>query len=129
MLNWIRTFLTGCTQQVKVGSAISEACSVRSGIPQGTICGPILFLLYINDLPDIVDLAVDLKLFVDDVKLSESTSDVRKRALLQKNVDNVLLWTTESQLALQPPKYASQLTIGHAPATNYSLDTVMLSSV
>ena len=61
---WIETFLIGRTQQVVVNWAASSYIIVTSGVPQGTVLGPLLFLLYINDPPD--NLSTSVRLFVDD---------------------------------------------------------------
>jgi hypothetical protein len=67
MLNWIQSFLQDRSFRVKIGEQQSESADSPSGVPQGTILGPILFLLYINDLPNV--LSGDVLLFADDVKI------------------------------------------------------------
>ena len=61
---WIQNFLTTLTQKVVVDGSFSETAHVGSGVPQGTVLGPILFLCYINDLPSSV--SSDVRLFADD---------------------------------------------------------------
>ena len=63
-LEWIRAFLTDRVQQVTVEGATSDSIQVLSGVPQGTVLGPLLFLVFINDLPDCVESRI--RLFADD---------------------------------------------------------------
>jgi hypothetical protein len=70
-LNWIKDFLKNRTQKVMVNGAGSEWENVTSGIPQGSVLGPILFVIYINDLPDTVE--SDSYLFADDTKVLVSS--------------------------------------------------------
>ena len=65
LLKILENFLTGRSQYVDIGGERSETCEVFSGVPQGSVLGPLLFLVYINDLPDII---VDSKIsiFADD---------------------------------------------------------------
>ena len=63
---------TNLSQLVKINNASSEPVNVTSGVPQDSVLGPSLFLIYFNDLPDTI--AAIMKLFADDAKVYRSTS-------------------------------------------------------
>ena len=73
VLDIIRDFLTGRSFRVCVGGEFSNLNDVLSGIPQGSVLGPLLFVLYINDLPDSIKSFA--KLFADDLKMIAKASD------------------------------------------------------
>ena len=84
---WIREFLTKRQQRVRVGNSYSNYSEVLSGIPQGSILGPILFTIFINDLPDSV--VSICKIFADDTKIY-NTAD--KHCEIQNDIDKLLEW-------------------------------------
>ena len=93
VLRWISAFLLNRTQQVRVGTATSGVGMVLSGIPQGSILGPILFLIFINDLPHC--LKSTCKIFADDTKIyniSPNTTDI------QSDLNKLLDWSETWQL-------------------------------
>ena len=90
-LNWIGDYLTGRMQKVIVGDALSSAEMVLSGVPQGSCLGPVLFCLFINDLPLVVHHST-VKMFADDVKLYCSLTNSDEALLLQKDLDAVHNW-------------------------------------
>ena len=55
-LNWFRSYLGGRRQAINVNSTLSDFKHVNTGIPQGSILGPILFIIYVNSLPDSINL-------------------------------------------------------------------------
>ena len=66
-LSWITDFLSGRRQRVSVKGCLSDWNEVLSGVPQGSMMGPVLFVVYINDLPEVVKMI--LKIFADDTKV------------------------------------------------------------
>ena len=68
LLNWVKSFLLRRTQCVNVDGITSKWKEVVSGIPQGSVLGPLLFVIFINDMPDVVRFNI-CKLFADDCKL------------------------------------------------------------
>jgi hypothetical protein len=90
---WIRSFLTGRTQRVRVGKDYSTKKEVISGIPQGSILGPLLFTLYINDLPESVQSSC--KIFADDTKLYGSP---KNSCIMQNDITELKEWTETWQL-------------------------------
>jgi len=69
LLSWICSFLSNCFQYVKVDTSYSSILPVISGVPQGSVVGPILFILYVNDICTLAPVEVTIKLFADDTKL------------------------------------------------------------
>lgn len=98
-INWIRNFLTGRTQSVRVGDAVSSGALVLSGIPQGSILGPILFTIFINDLPGAT--LSTCKIFADDTKLYNKSD---KHDILQRDLDSLLRWSEDWQLSFNIDK-------------------------
>ena len=72
IINWIKNYLADRTQVVAVDGVESDSLPVLSGVPQGSVLGPLLFLIYINDLPAAVEgTSSCLNLFADDVLLHD----------------------------------------------------------
>jgi hypothetical protein len=80
--NWIQSFLQNRQQRVILEGAASEQAPVLSGVPQGTVLGPLLFLTYINDMPEMVK-SSETKLFADDSLLFRTINNQADSVLLQ----------------------------------------------
>ena len=93
ILEWIKSFLQNRTQSVKVNGIFSNVASVKSGVPQGSVLGPILFILYINDLPDVIQ--SDVLLFADDTKIFRSIRSAKDAKLLQSDIDALSRWSQD----------------------------------
>ena len=94
--NWVEAFLTGRQQRVKVNGKKSTWTSVKSGIPQGSVLGPTLFVVFINDLPDAVDCLS--KIFADDTKAYKCADCGRERQRLGDSLDALHTWSEKWQL-------------------------------
>ena len=103
LLNWLRGFLTNQHQRVVVNSCYSDWLLVLSRVPQGSVLGPLLFLLYINDLHEVISHS-ELNVFADDVALYKEIKSSSDYNLLQEDLNNVFFWSEHWQLRLGPPK-------------------------
>ena len=97
LLQWIRSFLTHRLQRVVVNGTFSDWLCVKSGVQQGSVLGPLLFLLYIDDLHCIAKHS-KLKLYADDVTLYCKIKSVEDYHLLQEDLDRICDWTNMWQL-------------------------------
>ena len=100
--DWIEDFLTGRTQQVVVDGFASDWSSVGSGVPQGTVLGPLLFLVHINDLPDCVSSRV--RLFADDCLVYREISSRDDQLTLQRDLKCLEDWALDWGMKFNPSK-------------------------
>ncbi len=98
----IETFLIGRTQQVVVNGAASSSTIVTFGVPQGTVLGPLLFLLYINDPPD--NLSTSVRLFVDDCIWYTPIRTQNDSSLLQNDLLKLQNWQDTWLMKFNPGK-------------------------
>lgn len=92
VLGWISNFLSDRTQQVVINGACSELTPVTSGVPQGSVLGPVLFLIYVSDVSHL--LTNFCKLFADDTKLfSRVFDEEQSTSSLQEDVTRLTSWT------------------------------------
>nr|VZI47896.1 unnamed protein product [Spirometra erinaceieuropaei] len=91
LLTWMTDFLTGRSQTVCIEASRSTPTPVLSGVPQGSVLGPLLFLVYINDCVD--DLGCSAIMFADDVKLWRSIRSDADRYALQDSLNRLNSWS------------------------------------
>ena len=99
---WISSFLNSRTQQVLVEGQSSEKVPVVSGVPQGSVLGPVLFLIFINDLPE--DINSRTRLFADDCILYRQLSSKNDQQLLQEDLDRLATWEKTWGMEFHPQK-------------------------
>ena len=86
-LMWIKSWLTSRSQSVIIDGVCSKSVDVTSGVPQGTVLGPLMFLLFINDMQD--DLECTLRLFADDALLYHKIAHHDDTLALQRDLDKL----------------------------------------
>ena len=102
LLSWIRAFLSDREQRVVLDGIKSDPASVSSGVPQGTVLGPLLFLVYINDLPECVH--SEVRMFADDCLLYRHINSQSDADTLQKDLNQLQAWETKWQMSFNPSK-------------------------
>ena len=102
VLNWVRAFLGSRSQRVVIEGEESESIPVTSGVPQGSVLGPILFLIYINDLPD--EVCSQVRLFADDTALYLTMESEDSGSTLQSDLDILSMWETRWDMEFNPSK-------------------------
>ena len=102
LLLWIKSFLSNRSQYVKINNAKSVVRPVTSGVPQGSVLGPMLFIYFINDLPEVC--SVSTKIYADDTKSYTEIKSLQDRDNLQYSIDQMFRWTQEWQLNFNQSK-------------------------
>lgn len=97
------SYLANRSQRVKYGSTFSQMLTNPSGVPQGFILGPLLFILYINDLPMTVNSETDM--YADDTTIHTANFKLEHiESFLQNDVNNISKWCTLNNMAINPMK-------------------------
>ena len=100
--DWIKDFLLYRKQHVVLGNAYSSLCNVLSGVPQGSILGPLLFIIYINDLP--TSISSKIRLYADDVILYRVILSSEDAIILQQDLNKLVSWAATWLMSLNLDK-------------------------
>ena len=103
-LKWLESYLSNREQQCCVNEQLSSNKTITCGVPQGLILGPLLFLLYINDLPECLRSTTPC-MYADDTQIFSSSNDVKELVVkLNSDLAHVRNWLIENKLQMQPSK-------------------------
>ncbi|KAL5271503.1 hypothetical protein ACHWQZ_G001943 [Mnemiopsis leidyi] len=104
LIGWIQSFLTDREQVVVVNGVHSNSAKVLSGVPQGSVLDPLFFLLFINDLEEVVK-ASKVSFFADDTRVSKQISRFEDCALLQADLLRIIEWANRNNMKLHEQKF------------------------
>ena len=127
LVSWIEDWLSGRKQRVVINGKSSEWTIVSSGVPQGSVLGPILFIIYINDIDENINCKISK--FADDTKIANKADSVTQRQLLQRDLDTLVEWSRTWLMNFNFDK-CHVLHIGNSnPRVNYKMGNASLKSV
>ena len=89
LLNWCRDYLTERQQRVVVKGEASDWLTVTSGVPQGSLLGPLFFIVYINDLPVVISKDSSTALYADESKMYRDISTQAELSTFQSDIDKI----------------------------------------
>jgi hypothetical protein len=101
-LTWIKAFLTGRRQKVRVSGKDSSWKPVDSGVPQGSVLGPTLFAMFVADVPD--EVTGQVSLFADDTKVYAALNNTDATTNLNSDLHNLFRWSERMQMQFHPGK-------------------------
>ncbi|CAB4017575.1 Hypothetical predicted protein, partial [Paramuricea clavata] len=104
LLNWFTDYLHGRVQRVVVDGVASDWATVTSGVPQGSLLGPILFVIFINDYPNVVSDTSQTALYADDSKLYKSISCLGSCESLQQSLNHLSIWSHNNNIIFNASK-------------------------
>jgi hypothetical protein len=104
LINCLASFLTNRSQKVKVENQFSNTRFLRSGVPQGSVLGPILFIVYINDVTDMLPNCAISKIFADDLKSYIPITSEADLLNYKRLLYGLSMWSTMWQLPMAPKK-------------------------
>ena len=128
-LGWIEAFLRNRTQSVSIYGTKSDPVEVTSGVPQGSVLGPMLFLLYINDISS--NITSQMRLFADDSILYREINSPDDHRILQEDLDKLIIWAKTWQMSFNVSKcHLLSITRKRSPSTyNYHMDGEIVAKV
>ena len=104
LLQWIRSFLSSRTQMVLVNGVLSDPAPVESGVPQGSVIGPLLFLILIRDIDQNIAHSF-VSSFADDTRLLCEVKGVRDASALQSDLETVYEWAVDNNASFNDKKF------------------------
>ena len=104
LLNFIQNYLKNRQQRVVIDGKFSSWESVRSGVPQGSVLGPILFVLFINDIVNEISPHTKILLYADDMKIWKVIDTIEDQNALQLDIDNLHQWSVDNKMKFHPSK-------------------------
>ena len=124
--SWFKSYLTGRLQRTCVNSILSNTSCVTCGVPQGSILGPLLFIVYINDLPNCVQ-SCRVAMYADDTIVYFSHRSIQTiQETLQNDCTRLMHWFVANKLSLNPLKCKSMLVGSHkSKATDQQLQLIL----
>ena len=117
--DWIEDWLTGRKQRVVINGEASDWADITSGVPQGSVLGPLLFLIYINDID--IGLTSRIAKFADDTKLGTNSANPREVEALQNDLNRLGEWSDKWQMPFNCGKCKVMHIGDKNPQANYSL--------
>ena len=104
LYNWIVEYLKDRQQTVVVDGQHSYSAHVKSGVPQGTVLGPVLFLIFINDMEKCIHDCI-ISSFADDTRIKRKVTQSSDVNTLQSNLNNVVNWSKHNNMSLHENKF------------------------